>query len=93
MNEEVIRKTNELGKKVERKTRSLVKIFVNSNAENLENQYEKFCEVLFSEGGIIKGCQFTSDLNQFRDSRFCVAIYYEIETERVERFKKETESV
>lgn len=92
MNNDLIDRVNK--QIVKRKTKSLVRILTSGNARELENEYERFCEILWSEGGIIKGCQFANDTpSEKYDTFFHIAIYYEIETERVERFKKEVDSL
>lgn len=83
-------KPNIFLEKVPRKTKAMVKILVSGSTVNIEDRYEQFCEILFNEGGVIKGCQFASDPpSESHDSYYNIVIYYEIEKDRVEQFKNE----
>lgn len=79
---------NQEFKKVERRTKALVKIFDEFRIDKKEDNYEKFCEIGFSHGMIVKGCQFTS-VGMEGDIYHTLIVYYEIEKDRVEQFKSE----
>lgn len=91
-----VNKPNIFLERVPRKTKSMVRILQHKTTQGIEDVFENFCEILFSYGGFIKGCQFQildthrlDDNDSERYETFNIVVYYEIEKEKVDQLKKD----